>query len=144
MARARLRGAPQFHDRPIFAEIWNTAGSPTRLTAIEEHEPNQCDLRLGPPDGGSIIRVVEMAAGQRSAMHRTRTMDYGIVLEGEVYLVMEDSETRLQPGDIVVQRGTNHAWDNRSEAPARMAFILLDAEFAPELVASVPHMALVP
>jgi len=84
------------------------------------------------------------AAGQRSAMHRTRTIDYGIVLEGEVYLVLEDSEARLQPGDIVVQRGTNHAWDNRSDAPARMAFILLDAEFAPELQASVPFMALVP
>jgi quercetin dioxygenase-like cupin family protein len=136
--------SPQFHDRPIFAEIWNTAGSPTRIMPIEEHEPNQRDLRLGPPDRGSIIRVVEMAGGHRSAMHRTRTVDYGIVLEGEVYLVLEDSEARLQPGDVVVQRGTNHAWDNRSAAPSRMAFILLDAEFAPELAASLLDMVLVP
>jgi quercetin dioxygenase-like cupin family protein len=120
------------------------ASPETRITAIEDHEPNQRDVRLGPPERRSIIRVVEMAAGQRSAMHRTRTVDYEIVLEGEVYLVMEDSETRLQPGGIVVQRGTNHAWDNLSEVPARMVFILLDAEFAPELVASVRNMGLVP
>jgi naringenin degradation protein FdeH len=84
-----------------------------------------------------------MPAGHRSAVHRTRTVDYGIVLEGEVYLVMEGSETLLHPGDIVVQRGTNHAWDNRSDTPAHVVFILLAAEFAPELTASKPNMALV-
>jgi quercetin dioxygenase-like cupin family protein len=136
--------APQFHVRPIFAEVWNTEGSPTRVAAVEEHEPNERSLQLGPPPQGSIIRVVVMPAGHRSAMHRTRTVDYGIVLEGEVYLVMEGSETLLHPGDIVVQRGTNHAWDNRSDALARMVFILLAAEFAPELTASVPDMTLVP
>jgi quercetin dioxygenase-like cupin family protein len=136
--------APQFHDRPAFAEIWNTQASPTAITAMEEREPNQRSLQLGPPPRGSIMRVVEMAPGARSGMHRTRTVDYGIVLVGEVYLVLEDSETRLQPGDIVVQRGTNHAWDNRSDAPARVVFILLDAEFSPELMASVPGMKLIP
>jgi|SRR5579859_510129 len=136
--------APQVHDRAIFAEVWNTEGSPTRITAVAEREPNERSMQLGPPPQGSIIRVVEMPAGHRSAMHRTRTVDYGIVLEGEVYLVMEGTETLLHPGDIVIQRGTNHAWDNRSDAPARMVFILLAAEFAPELEASVPDMALVP
>jgi quercetin dioxygenase-like cupin family protein len=136
--------APQFHERPIFAEVWNTEGSPTRITAAEEREPNERSLQLGPPPQGSVIRVVEMPAGHRSAMHRTRTVDYGIVLEGEVYLVMEGTETLLQPGDIVIQRGTNHAWDNRSDAPARMVFILLAAEFAPEVTASVGDVALVP
>ena len=136
--------APQFHDRPIFAEVWNTEGSPTSITAAIDGEPNQRSLQLGPPPQGSIIRVVEMPAGHCSAMHRTRTVDYGIVLEGEVYLVMEGSETLLHPGDIVIQRGTNHAWDNRSAAPARMVFILLAADFSPELTATVPEMALVP
>jgi quercetin dioxygenase-like cupin family protein len=135
--------APQFHDRPIFAEVWNTEGSPTRITAVEEREPNQRDLQLGPPPQGSIIRMVEMPAGHRSAMHRTSSVDYGVVLQGEVYLVTEGSETRLHPGDMVIQRGTNHAWDNRSDAPARMVFMLLTAEFAPELVARVPDMTLV-
>ena len=57
---------------------------------------------------------------------------------------MEDSETLLHPGDIVVQRGTNHAWDNRSDRPARMVFILVAAEFDPELQAAIPSMELVP
>jgi quercetin dioxygenase-like cupin family protein len=136
--------APQFHDRPIFAEVWNTEGSPTPIAPIEGREPNERNLQLGPPPQGSIIRVVEMPAGHRSAMHRTRTVDYGIVLQGEVHLVMEESETLSHPGDIVIQRGTNHAWDNRSDAPARMVFILLAAEFTPELGLSVPTMKLVP
>ena len=80
----------------------------------------------------------------RSAMHRTSTVDYGIVVQGELFLVMEDSEALLHTGDIVVQRGTNHAWDNRSDVPARMVFILLAAEFDPEVKAAVPDMALVP
>ena len=136
--------APQFHERPIFAEIWNTAGSPARINALERHEPNDRPLQLGPPPNGSIIRMVEMPPGHRSVMHRTRTIDYGIVLQGEVYLVLEDSETLLHPGDVVIQRGTNHTWDNRSEQPARMVFILIDAEFDPELKAAVPDTALMP
>jgi mannose-6-phosphate isomerase-like protein (cupin superfamily) len=59
-------------------------------------------------------------------MHRTKTIDYGIVLSGEVYLVLDKEETLLRAGDVVVQRGTNHAWSNRSDQPCRMAFILID------------------
>ncbi len=65
-------------------------------------------------------------------------------LQGQVYLVVDDSETLLQPGDIVVQRGTNHAWDNRSDAPARLVFILIHAEFEPALQAQLHEMVLVP
>jgi uncharacterized cupin superfamily protein len=68
-------------------------------------------------------------------MHRTETIDYGIVLAGEVYLVLDDSEVALSAGDIVIQRGTDHAWDNRSAVPARMLFVLLDGEFSPGLAA---------
>ncbi len=128
----------------MFAEIWNTGGSPARITAVEQRELNDRPPQLAPLAGGSIIRVVEMRAGHRSPMHRTSTIDYGIVLEGEVFLVMEDSETVLHPGDIVIQRGTNHAWDNRSDRPARMVFILLAAEFDPELQAAIPSMDVVP
>ena len=136
--------APQFHDRPNFAEVWNTAGSPTPITPVEAREPNDRPLQLGPSPGGSTIRVVEMPPGHRSAMHRTSTIDYGIVLQGELFLVLEESETLLRPGDIVVQRGTNHAWDNRSDAPVRVVFILLDAAFSPEIEAKVGNMVLVP
>ena len=66
-------------------------------------------------------------------MHRTQSIDYGIVLEGEIYLILDDAESLIKAGDIVVQRGTNHAWDNRSDAICRMVFILIDGIFTPEL-----------
>jgi len=62
-------------------------------------------------------------------MHRTESIDYGIVIEGEMTLVLDDSEVTLKPGDVVVQRGTNHAWSNRGNTPCRMAFILLDGRY---------------
>jgi len=66
-------------------------------------------------------------------MHRTETLDYGIVLSGEICMVLDDSVTTLKAGDVVVQRGTNHAWSNRSSAPCKMAFILIDGAFDPKL-----------
>ncbi|MGH8035279.1 MAG: cupin domain-containing protein, partial [Lysobacterales bacterium] len=63
-------------------------------------------------------------------MHRTETVDYGIVLEGELVLIVDEGETTVRAGDIVVQRGTNHAWANRSDRPCRIAFILIDGVFA--------------
>ena len=63
---------PQFSDRAMFAEVWNTEGSPARITAVEQREPNNRPAQLAPPPGGSIIRVVEMGAAHRSPMHRTR------------------------------------------------------------------------
>jgi uncharacterized cupin superfamily protein len=72
-------------------------------------------------------------------MHRTRSIDYGIVLEGEIYMILDDSEVHLRAGDIVVQRGTDHAWENRSNQVARMAFILVDGAFSDELRAKLPE-----
>jgi len=66
-------------------------------------------------------------------MHRTETLDYGIVTEGEVWLVLDQEEVHLKCGDMVVQRGTNHAWSNRTEQMARMVFILLDGRYSDEL-----------
>jgi hypothetical protein len=62
-------------------------------------------------------------------MHRTETVDYGIVLEGELVLIMDEGETVVRAGDIVIQRGTNHGWANRSNANCRIAFILIDGRF---------------
>ncbi|MDQ2641348.1 MAG: cupin domain-containing protein, partial [Pseudomonadota bacterium] len=68
--------------------------------------------------------------GARHAfMHRTETIDYGIVLEGEVTLIMDVGETVVRAGDIVVQRGTNHGWANRSGRHCRIAFVLIDGEY---------------
>ena len=61
-------------------------------------------------------------------MHRTETIDYVIVLEGDVEMEVDDSTIKLKAGDVLVQRGTNHAWINRGSEPARIAFILIDAK----------------
>ena len=74
-----------------------------------------------------MIRFTEMAPGAESPMHRTETVDVGVVLDGETWLLLDDgSQTRVGVGDAVVQRGTNHAWANRSDAPVRMLFVLID------------------
>ena len=70
------------------------------------------------------------AGAKHALMHRTETIDYGIVLEGELVLIMDEGETTVRAGDIVIQRGTNHGWANRSDANCRIAFILIDGEFA--------------
>ena len=62
-------------------------------------------------------------------MHRTETIDYGIVLDGELVLIMDEGETTVRAGDIVIQRGTNHGWANRSDRNCRIAFILIDGQF---------------
>jgi mannose-6-phosphate isomerase-like protein (cupin superfamily) len=62
-------------------------------------------------------------------MHRTQSIDYGIVLEGEITLIVDDGETTVHAGDIVIQRGTNHGWANRSGRNCRIAFILIDGQF---------------
>jgi mannose-6-phosphate isomerase-like protein (cupin superfamily) len=78
---------------------------------------------------GSPQASVGMENSPHPLMHRTETVDYGIVLSGEIYLVLEATETLLKAGDVVVQRGTNHAWSNRSlTEPCRMAFILIDGK----------------
>lgn len=123
-------------------------------------EPAEAGLVLGPPKGGTRIRVIDFppegeairnltpeqasekfgsmgdAKASRSnsgsphpLMHRTQTVDYGLVLEGELTLVLDRGETTLRAGDIVVQRGTNHAWANRSNKNCRVAFVLIDGQF---------------
>ena len=67
-------------------------------------------------------------------MHRTQSVDYGVVIEGELTLVLDSgAEVLLRPGSVVVQRGTNHAWANRSSRPCRMLFVLVDGTYEPEI-----------
>ena len=72
--------------------------------------------------------VIDFPPGNHPHMHRTETVDYVIVMEGEIDMDMDDSTVKLKAGDIMVQRGTNHAWANRSGKRARVAFVLVDAE----------------
>jgi quercetin dioxygenase-like cupin family protein len=119
-----------------FHEIWITAQTPAQIAATEP-EPTERPLRTPPPPDGVIVRFTEMAPGAESPMHRTQTVDVGVVLEGETWLLLDDgSETRMVPGDAVVQRGTNHAWANRSDRPVRMVFVLIDGTISDELQAA--------
>ena len=58
--------------------------------------------------------------------HKTPTLDFAICLEGEIWALLDEDETRMLPGDVLIQRGTSHAWANRTDKPARMAFVLID------------------
>ena len=136
--------APRSHDvgPAIFHELWNTRAMPVPV-APAEPEPTQRPLVTPPDPNGTIVRITEIKAGERSPMHRTESVDYGIVLEGELWLVLDDgSETRLGPGDVVIQRGTDHAWENRSDGTVRMLFVLVDGAFTEELVAAIGSVEL--
>ncbi|ESZ93893.1 hypothetical protein SBOR_5714 [Sclerotinia borealis F-4128] len=80
--------------------------------------------------GGTVLRVVDMEPGHVSPMHRTTSLDYGVVIEGEVELLLDGGEKRIMSrGDICVQRATAHAWRNCSETEwARMLYVLTEAE----------------
>ena len=115
--------------------VWTTASAPVDNDDIADGRERAVGLTL---PGGSVLRVVEMLPGTRSAMHRTNSLDYGIVLSGTVELELDDGAvTRIEPGSVVVQRGTMHAWRNPSaDTVARVAFVLLDA--APATVDGMP------
>lgn len=143
----------------VFHEIWKTHATPAPID--NGPDPTRQPLQLPPPPRGSAVRVVDippdriqdtlpaelMAAhflemgaahvgeagrdARHRFMHRTETVDYGIVVSGKVWLVLDEGEIELAPGDVVVQRGTHHAWSNRTEDMARMVFVLLDGRFPP-------------
>jgi quercetin dioxygenase-like cupin family protein len=119
-----------------FHELWITSQTPVPIAATEP-EPTDRPVRTPPPANGVNVRFTEMAPGAESPMHRTETVDVGIVLEGETWLLLDDgSETRVGVGDAVVQRGTNHAWANRSDRPVRMVFVMVDGTITDELRAA--------
>ena len=124
-----------------FFEIWNSSKPVPLLTSTEAQEPNERAFTIMPVTG-HLLRVIEIypprAGGKRTVMHRTKTLDYVVVIEGELVLLLDDTELTLKQGDVVVQRGTNHAWENRSEKKARMAFFHINAEFSEELLVTLP------
>ena len=73
------------------------------------------------------------SGGRHPMMHRTETVDYAIVLEGEITLLLDEGDVKLTAGDVVIQRGTSHAWSNRSGKNVKMLYVLIDGEFAPDL-----------
>jgi quercetin dioxygenase-like cupin family protein len=108
--------------------IWCTDRVPADISAGEDAEDMGARL-LGtpPPPNGTRFTVNDIPPGRIGPMHRTETIDYVIVLSGELELQLDDSTVNLKAGDVLVQRGTNHAWINRGTQSARVAFILVDA-----------------
>jgi hypothetical protein len=132
-------------------EMWETTApadntgevdTAIRENSIEPHDPAGAIFRIVdfPPDevwkdADVGAAFSEMGSGdahdddaETAGMHETRTTDFAIVMSGEIWAVMEDGETKLNAGDVLIQRGTNHAWSNRSEQPAAVAFVLIGAK----------------
>ncbi|MBI1684091.1 cupin domain-containing protein [Caulobacter hibisci] len=137
----------------VFHEIWNTPQTPVLIDKAGGQPPED-KLALAPPKGGARIRVLDIppddpavvldevfeaidaadnykgaTSDRHASFHRTETLDYGIVLEGELVLIMDEGEATVRAGDIVVQRGTNHGWANRTDKNCRIAFILIDGQY---------------
>jgi hypothetical protein len=142
-------------ERAGLGEIWITETTPAdnRNPADSSRRP----VHLEPPANGSVFRFFVLAPTDKAmsaeelenqavegfraiggehcrvdttrdpSMHKTRTVDYVILLEGDVTLILEKNEVRLKPFDVVVQRGTNHAWRNNGDKPAILAGVLIDA-----------------
>jgi mannose-6-phosphate isomerase-like protein (cupin superfamily) len=146
----------------VFHEVWCTRGSPALVDNGADPSvgplmlpPPQQGTRIRfvdiPPDtadylahGGERMQEAFAQIGDVKAstvkadsphplMHRTESVDYGIVIDGEMTLVLDDSEVLLKAGSVVVQRGTNHAWANRSGRPCRMLFVLVDGAYEPAI-----------
>jgi quercetin dioxygenase-like cupin family protein len=109
--------------------IWCTDGAPAAIPVGEAPEDMGARiLGTAPPAKGSRFAIIDFPPGNPPHMHRTETIDYVIVLEGEIDMDMDQSTVKLKAGDVMIQRGTNHAWANRGSKRARVAFVLIDAE----------------
>ncbi|HTR13380.1 MAG TPA: cupin domain-containing protein [Roseiarcus sp.] len=144
----------------VFHEVWSTEGSPapvgngpdpslgpielppprggTRIRFVDFPTDTEDFLRRGAENVNAALTEIGDAHAStvrddspHPLMHRTESIDYGVVISGEMTLVLDRGETLLREGDVVIQRGTNHAWANRSGRPCRMLFILVDGRFEP-------------
>ena len=146
--------APKTNSRPAIsvegAMLWITDETPVDLSRYDD--PTLREVGVAPPSSGSILRVVDFLpqpgeidnaaflremgleqghGGAHAFMHRTKSVDYAIVLDGEIDMLLDEGEVHLKAGDILIQRGTNHAWVNRGDKPCRIVFCLIDAKDFP-------------
>jgi quercetin dioxygenase-like cupin family protein len=109
--------------------MWITDRNPANIAVGEAAEDMGARIvGTPPPANGTRFCVIDFPPNNHPHMHRTETIDYVIVIEGEIEMDMDNSTVKLKAGDIMVQRGTNHAWANRSGKRARVAFVLVDAQ----------------
>ncbi|KAF1808144.1 cupin domain-containing protein [Eremomyces bilateralis CBS 781.70] len=110
-----------------FIHLWRTENAPAKIQGPWTEYQNKA-IPLSDATG-TTVRVVDMSPGQYSPMHRTASLDVGVVLKGAVVLELDDkTETTLKEGETIIQRGTIHAWHNRTQEAARILFVLLPAE----------------
>lgn len=114
------------NDHIISTLLWSTDTSPADFA--DEFDGGSRILGTAPPACGSRFIMFEVLPGGRGHFHHTDSLDYVIGVEGEMVMLLDDSEIVLNPGDVVVQRGTNHGWVNRGDVTARVAIILLDGK----------------
>lgn len=120
-------------DNMGFALSYTTSTFPVNMSSDQDIASYESYLSSPPGlsiSNGTVLRHVDFVPGETSAMHRTQSLDYGVVLEGEIEAVLDSGETRtLKRGDVCIQRGTMHAWRNRSETEwCRMLFVLQPCE----------------
>jgi quercetin dioxygenase-like cupin family protein len=140
-------------------DLWKTFSAPADNQGVED--PCLGPITLAPPPRGTVFRVVEFppdkdyiatwrrdeafgnlgesgseavdhsGTARHSGMHRTASVDYAFVLEGEIWAILDTTEVLLRQGDVLIQRGTNHAWSNRTSAQTLVGFVLIDAHPVP-------------
>jgi quercetin dioxygenase-like cupin family protein len=105
--------------------VWTTQGFPVDNTGEEDQGLRQTGTTL---DNGTVFRVLELAPGASPRNHRTDSIDYAVVMSGEIDMELDDSTVHLKAGDVLVQRGTIHNWVNRGTASCVIAFVLIAAK----------------
>ncbi|HZS63291.1 MAG TPA: cupin domain-containing protein [Xanthobacteraceae bacterium] len=109
--------------------MWATDQMPADIAIGESIEDmGQRQLGTAPPANGTRFTINDIPPGRPGVRHRTETLDYAIVLSGEIDMELDDTTVTLKAGDVVIQRGTYHSWINRGSETARIAFVLIDAK----------------
>ena len=121
IAKNVVQGRPGAHA----AGIWTTEGFPIDNTGEEDAGRRQTGTTL---DNGTVFRLLELAPGVSPRNHRTDSIDYAVVMSGEVDMELDETTVHLKAGDVLVQRGTIHNWVNRGTVPCVIAFVLIAAK----------------
>jgi quercetin dioxygenase-like cupin family protein len=105
--------------------VWTTQGFPVDNTGEADEGLRETGTTL---DNGTVFRILELAPGNSPRMHRTDSLDYAVIMSGEIDMELDGSTTHLTAGDVIVQRGTVHNWVNRGTQPCVIAFVLIAAK----------------
>ena len=130
-----VTGKRQLHPAPR-GTMFRISEVPPESDAIRSMTPEQA--REAFRASGAETASTWGRGGRHPLMHRTETVDYAVVLDGEITLILDEGEVKLKAGDVVIQRGTSHAWSNRSGKVTKMLYVLIDGTFDPALTTQFP------